>query len=302
MDMTYTLFAIASVVLATTNSLANLDTTFNAIGHANGVAMANPPLPILRGKSGAYKLSVQPGIFAADETSPFDTKTVDYKGTTAALLFSKMWSDSLGYYVIGMGTKLSGDLSSPGQSGATIHANDIESSLFMAGAGLNFFLLNNDFISLPIFAGPMLISANVSQHTRQVNGSTTLDDFEAEVSPSVLGLMVGLQAGFHFSKYFSLNPYVVMAEPLNSDDLCHEYTASNIRVSGSLRDLSSPGCKTNSSQSLVEFDVFLQSFGVNLLFPSLGLGINAFAESGDVPLFSGVKVQSFFITLNFGQQ
>lgn len=282
---------------------AQLSTVVGAVAHANGSMLANPPLPILYNKKDASKFSIQPGFFYVTESADGDVKDLDYDGYGLALMYSHYFTNRLGYYLLGAGTQVKGDITAPGQNNSgRIYSTDIDSVQYMLSGGLALAIVDSSWLSLSTFGGPAFVKGEFASSFRQVNDSgSTIDDFDAETSPSSLGYLIGVQAGIHFGRHFTLNPYFVMLRSLDSDK-CHDFKTTEVRVYGNLFDRSSMNCEgaRGNSQNKVEFDSFVQSFGVNLLFPSIGLGVNAYAEAGDVPLFEGTKIQMFFLSLSFG--
>jgi hypothetical protein len=281
-----------------------MDTVIGAVAHTNGLALANPPLPILFGKKSAKKTVFQPYYFQANETAEFDIKTIDVEGYGLAGLFNHMLTDSLGYYLTASVTQVNGEVTSPGQNNSgIIRSSDIDSQLLMVGGGATFTLINNSFLTLPVFAGPMFVTGKFSSSILHTDASgTVLDDFDAEGNPSFVGVQAGVQAGFHFSEHFSLNPYFVITRPLSDENNCQQFEATEVRTSGGLFDLNGQGCRDteDSARSRYAFDIFVQSFGLNLLFPSIGLSVNAYAEAGEVPSYEGTKIKLFFLSFMLG--
>lgn len=292
-------------LLLTADAAAQLGTVVNAVAHANGALLANPPLPVLYNKKGAKKLSLQPSYFLVDDAADADIKDLDYEGYGLATIFNHMISERFGYYLIGAATQLNGEIRAPGQNNSgRITSSDIDSKLYMAGGGLSFTLISSKYVSLPVFFGPMYMTGDFKSTITHVDDSgTTLDDFDAESKPSALGYLAGAQLGIHLSKLVTLNPYFIISGAFSDDDKCQKFEATEVRVQGGLFDFNSQGCRTeggDNSQSLIEFDAFVQSFGVNLIFPTIGLSVNAYAETGEVPQFEGTKIKVFFLSFTFG--
>ena len=300
----FLLLHTTTLLFVAPHAWAQLDIVNNAVAHANGTILANPPLPMLDNKKGAQKFSVQAGVFEVDKPPGNDIKSLQYGGYAISLLYNSLFTDSIGYYLLGNYTHVDGDITAPGaNSSGQIQSTNINSQIFMLSGGVTLSLLKTDLLRIPLFFGPALIQGNYNAsflHT--ASNSSVLDDFDARVQPSLLGYVAGVQFGLYFSKHFALVPYYVLARPFSEDDTCQEFTTTEVRVSGGLFDQSSAECMNQDpgQKSLVGFNVFVESFGLNLLFPTIGLGVNVFSESGDVPLFEGTPITTFFISYSIG--
>lgn len=290
--------------LITPEAQAQLDMVVNALGHANGVALSNPPMPSLYGKKGTYKLGVQAGILDGVKPAEGDIKTLDYSGYNFSTIYNQMFGNSWGVYLLGSVSEVGGEITAPGQnSSGTLDSTNLKSQLYMLSTGITYRLISNKWLSLPVMIGPAYISGQFSGRFVQRDASNmVLDDFDAEASPSFLGWMAGVQAAFSVHRHLSIIPYFLTMQPMSGEARCQEFSTTNVRVSGTLFDQSSPACEASggNNKSQLEFDVFVQSLGLNLAIPSLGLTFNLYTETGDVPLFEGTSIDFYSVSFSMG--
>lgn len=298
------IFLIA-ITCFTQNVSASKDFALKAVAHANGSLMANPPMPQLFGKQGDSKLLLRPSVFSAsnEDHRDVDPKIVDYSGTAAAIMYYNQFSERSGYFVIGMGTQLSGEFTSPGEvvgdPDYIIYANDVESSSYQASIGMYYSLIKQNHIEVQLLAGPAWTKTKVQQTIVQ-NDPANPDDFDMSLEPSLLTYFAGVQMGYKFSDYFVINPYFVISDLVNSSDRCQTYS-SVVRVHGNLFDLGDQNCYegNNSSTSKIEYDTSFSSIGLNAYIPKWGLTINLFSDTGDIPFFGGVSMDMYYIDFSF---
>ena len=302
--MRRSVFMVFLFLVLSPSAEAQLDIVVNALGHANGVALSNPPMPSLYGKRGTYKLGFQAGILDGVKPAEGDIKSLDYSGYNFATIYNYMIGNFWGIYALGSISEVGGEITAPGQnSSGTIDSTNLKSQLYMLSSGVTYRLVSNKWLSMPVMIGPAVIGGQFSgRFVQRDSGNTVLDDFDAESSPSYVGWMAGVQAAFSVHKHLSIIPYFLTMQPLSDDDKCQEFTATNVRVNGGLFDQSSPGCEGSggNNKSEVEFDVFVQSLGLNLAIPTLGLTFNIYTETGDVPLFEGTSIDFYSVSFSLG--
>ncbi len=292
-------FYLLGVLLVCNTTFAARDFAIKAVAHANGALMASPPLPSLFSPKGRNELSLRPAMFEAsnEENRGNDPKLVDYSGYGGALLLNHQSSNRFGLFFLAMGNQVTGEFSGPGEittdSDYTIFANDVKSSLLQVSAGASFSVMKGSIIELQLFTAPSFTKTLVEQTIIQ-NEPTDPDDFDMILDPAILTYFAGAQVGIRISRYFTLNPYFIMTGLLNSEDSCQSYTTT-VRIPGNLFDAPDENCQSG----LTEYDPTFNAFGVNILFPTLGLGINAFAETGEIPLFEAVEIDMYYFTLSF---
>lgn len=283
---------------------AQMDIVVNALGHANGVALSNPPMPSIYGKKGTYKLGFQAGILDGVKPASGDIKSLDYSGYNFASVYNKMLGNFLGFYLLGSISQVGGEITAPGQnSSGSIESTNLDSQLYLVSGGVTYNLWRNSWLSLPLMFGPAYMSGKFSGTFVQKDASNNvLDDFDAKSSPSYLGWMAGVQAAFLVNEHLSIIPYFLTIQPLSDKDKCQEFQSTAVRVSGSLFDQSSPGCGNQAGfgNPQVEFDVFVQSLGLNIAIPTLGLTFNVYTETGDVPLFEGTSIDFYSVSFSLG--
>ncbi|MCB0390285.1 MAG: hypothetical protein KDD58_03290 [Bdellovibrionales bacterium] len=287
------------------HAFAAKDFAIKAVAHANGALMANPPMPSLFSKKGKGEIIIRPAIFSASnvESRDHDPKIVDYSGAAGALMYNKQLTNQLGVFFLGMGSQLNGEFTSPGEVVSDpryiIYANNVNSTSIQASAGFNFSLLKFDYFELQLFFAPSLTKTTVEQTIVQ-NDPTSPDDFDMSLNPVVATYVAGVQLGIKLSKYFVINPYFIISDLMSGTDRCQSYETT-VRVHGNLFDLGDQDCYDgqNSSTSKIKYDTSFSAFGLNLLIPAWGLGLNAMAETGEIPFFGGVSMNMYYLTLSF---
>lgn len=281
--------------------LADRSFALKASANTNGALMASPPLPNLFGKKGDGSVSIRGAIFESSGTegdqgggSEF-SGTVDFSGNAGALLYHHYLNDTFGFYLIGSANQFSGDFSS-NSGGTEVEAKNAKSEFIQAGAGLSIRMFSGSFLPIQIFAGPSVVKTTVEQSITSSNG----DDFDQTLDATVLTYMAGIQASLKLTNWFAINPYFVTTDFVSSDDKCQEFE-TNVRSHGPLFDFSDPACQDglNSSTSTLEFDTSLSVFGVNIQFPSLGLGVNVLSDTGELEGFQGAELKMYQLTYTF---
>ena len=200
------------------------------------------------------------------------------------------------------GHQLSGHFIGPGSDPndltERIFANDVMASFYQFSLVMSYNLIRGNGYSLPIFFGPVMSSTKIKQSIVQ-EGSTP-DQFDMKLDVTTSGYLVGVQLGWKLGNAFVVNPYYVKTGYLNDSDRCQPYTTT-VYVYGDLFDLSDPSCQSraDSSQKLQEYDITTSSYGLNFNFPTLGLSVNIFAETGEVPFFEGVELKMLQLSLVF---
>lgn len=309
--MQYSTLAMANRILFficffSSGVFAQMDIVTKALGHANGAALVNPPMPSVYGERGDFSLGLQLGFIDVTAPAEGDVKSLNYDGYNFASTYNYMFSNHWGLFALGSITQIEGGLTAPGENNglSTIRSSNIESRLYLLGGGATYHLLRTEFLTIPLFTGPIYILGDISATFVQSNsGGTVTDDFDASSSPSTPGWIAGVQAAFNFSKHLSMVPYFLMLQPFSENGKCQKFNADQVRVSGSLFDQSSSGCSSNSGgngSSEAEFDIFVQSFGLNIVFPTVGLSVTLLTESGDVPFFAGTKVDFYSLAFTLG--
>lgn len=298
-------FIVALAVLMSVHSTASASRGFaiKAMAHANAALMASPALPPLKAKKSTYDFSLRPALFSAqsdtdnDGDSNYD-RSLDYKGQGLSLLVHGQLSDSLGWFIAGMGNQINGDFSTEGVHEGTpfkVNSNDVSSSMFQIGGGFSLTLLKDTFLPIQLFAGPSLTKT----HVEQTVTSNQNDDFDMTMDPSTLGYMAGLQTGIYFGQWLAINPYVMVGGMINSNDRCQKYEA-NVRSYGPFWDFGEPECQDglNSSTSKLNYDTSFSSVGLNLMIPKWGLSFNIMTETGKIPGYEEVDLELYYISLS----
>ena len=92
--------------------------------------------------------------------------------------------------------------------------------------------------------------------------------------------------------------FAVTSQYLNEADKCQSYDVT-VRSAGFFYDVSDPACQEgrDSSGSKIEYDLSLQSFGVTIGIPSLGLSFIAFSQVSETQYFEGVELEMYQVTL-----
>lgn len=293
------------LLLVSSSALADRDFAIESVAHTQGALMANPPMPMLFASPGESELTFKPAYFeASNEASQnVDPKRIEYTGSGLTVSYAKQWSSRLGLLVSIAGHTLSGDFWGPGDdpNDATerVFAKDVQAQFFQFGLMMNYNLFRSTGLSLPVFIGPVVSSTKLSQTIVQ-NDLSDPDDFDMNMDVTTTGYVAGIQMGLAFSKAVIINPYFVVTGFFDEGDKCQEYT-STVRTSGNLFDLSDPNCQDglNSSTSSLEYDIATSSLGLNIVFPPIGLSVNAYAQTGSVPFFEGVEMTLLQLSLVF---
>ena len=193
---------------------------------------------------------------------------------------------------------MSGKFSSQGQGNSgsfELDIPDASSTFTLVGGGLSLRLFPKSFFSLQLFGGPAVIKTT----TEQTVTSDTGDDFDQTLDATISSYFVGAQAGILITKHIELNPYFIMTAPLSEDDTCLEYE-SEVRSNGNFFDFTDPECTdqhgNNTGNPKTKFDMGLDAFGVNIKFPSVGLGVNVLADLGELEGFQGAEVELYYVS------
>lgn len=274
-----------------------------AMAHANAALMASPVLPSLKAKSGSNEFALRPAYFSAesqgDSLSSNYQRSLDYSGSGLALLFHRQMSHSWGFFLTGMGNQIKGDFSTTSQhqgSSIEVDSKGVNSSMYQLASGFTLTMFKDSAFPIQFFAGPSLTNTKVEQTVTSNQG----DDFDMTMEPSTMGYMVGAQVGLFLSSWLAFNPYYVVGGMMNAADQCQKFT-SKVRSYGPFWDFGEPACQDgqNSSTSKLEYDTSFAAIGLNVLLPTLGVSVNLFAETGEVPGYEGVDLELYYITVSF---
>lgn len=256
----------------------------------------NPPLPMLRWKQGTWKVTLKPALFSGEpESNPQSaasfTTTGDFKGWGGGVGASYAFRDRWGVYVWGLGAKVNEadfaftEYANCGGGGCTdTRATGVTSSFTLMSVGVvrQFFGEVDGGFSLPVFAGPALSRAKISQTIKITQAGTVQDDFDMEVDGTQFGFLVGTQAGFDLGKAFRVNPFAMAIVPLG--DACATYDVTAIRTNGSENTASTPECggmtatppraaTTTRQIEIADGDV-QASLGINVEYVPWGVAFN----------------------------
>ncbi len=280
-----------------------------ALSYANNAIMTSPPLPMLYMKGGESQYTVQYAPFtgtASGDNAGFHTQG-EIKGNGGSLSYNKAFSDTWGFYLLGVYNKISGEFSYTNLTCSpfcnTTSMRDIEADATSISAGLNWTLIGgseSDFFTLGLLLGGSANQTTMSQRVVQVDSSnTTTDDFKMKTAPNFPALALGMQVGLKFGG-FVVNPYFIGLTTFADSD-CFDYTVTETTISGSLPGQSSPTCSAGGTQNKVFLKTGFGSLGVRLQYRPWGITINAISfleEPSEVDLKS-LKINTVLIAFAF---
>lgn len=283
---------------------ASLQELLHSGVYGQSLVFVNPPQPSLQTNEGGSKWALQVGYMSLVEESSTGDESVEMRGLDLAVLYHWHLSPSWGVYGLVSTAQHQGDLSSLRASGTQLLATDVESQLTMLGVGSTYSVFRNEIWSIPLSFGPTFSFGQMSSRIREVSGgSSVTDDFDLSSDLQYLGWMAGVQVAYHFNPQFSLVPYVMFHTSLSSDADCQKFSASQVRVSGTVFSGEESSCSaTSSGATSREFsaDIFSHSLGLNFAFPGVGLTVGLFAKTKDHPLLSSASPQHYGLALAFG--
>ena len=285
-------------------TLADTTFAFKAIANVNGGLLASPPLPDLRGAKGKTSVTLRPAFFESSGTegeqgpgSRF-SGNIKFSGYGGAGLYHSQFTENFGWYVMGMYNSMSGEFSSSsnGDNGSfEITIPQANSNFTLAGAGVSLRLLHKSFFFNSTFWRPAIIKTKTEQSVQSNSG----DDFDQTIDATVNSYFIGAQAGILLTKHLELNPYFIITSPISNTDKCLEYS-TEVRSTGNFFDFTDPQCLDQHGNNVgtpkTKFDMGLDSFGMNIKFPSIGLAVNVLAELGNLEGFQGAEVQLYYVS------
>jgi hypothetical protein len=291
------------LVLAIVSIQSHADRGFaiRANAKANATLMSSPPLPSLSPKGKGSQTQIKLAYFQA-KTNPNDTEggsplqsNIDFSGYGVSAMVSNSGSGVIGYFGLLSANKLSGEFAS-NFGGNNVTAKNAESTLLQAGSGLSFSFFRKSMVAIQFFIGPSINKSDLSQDITSGSG----DDFTMTMSPMIPSYFIGAQMEIRAFKFLTLNPYFIMSNYLSGSDSCQKFD-SNVRSFGSLWDLGDPNCQNgeDSSTKQVEYDTNYSALGINLIFPTISITINIYAESQDFQDFQSAPQDLYAIGFTF---
>ncbi len=293
-------------------SIPTITYGIQAATYGAGALIANPPLPLLYMKAGDNRFAIQPGYvdghiddISGSPSGDFRTEG-SFKGSGGAIAFNHALTNSLGFFVMGMGAQVKGDFSYSQASGCTgqcsvTSMNDITSSFTSLAAGVNWTFVGgetSDRFSAGLMIGPSYTGATMSERFVNTDSSgTTTDDFTLKTNPSFMTALLGLQVGFNLTDWLILNPYFLTNVNLN-EDRCRDYEVTEERVHGTLAGRSTATCG-GGSDSKIDVSGNFSSLGLNVIFPKIGLSFSAFTVPSaptDVTM-KALKVKAYVLSV-----
>lgn len=286
-----------SLLFLSSTLYADRNFAMKGLVQANATLMGNPSLPTLHEDKG-WTFALTPASFKTTTSTPKDEAIndggyVDISGSGLSLLIHKNAGKRLGYFIMGMGSNLSGEAES-NFGGNSVAVTNIESSLFQLGGGITYKLSTSKTLPIQFILGPSYTSLTLKQTI--VTGSG--DDFDMELNPGLLSYFAGVQMGVYLNDWIALKPYFLMGDLLSEEDKCQEYTPS-VRSFGSLWDFSDPECQQgqNSSTSTLYVDPSFSILGLNFLIPKWNFSINVYTSADELQDFQDAPIEMISFTL-----
>lgn len=230
-------------------------------------------------------MTIVPSYFTGtkDEDNPDNIVTGNFEGYGGAAGFSYGFSERLGVYGWSIGSSLSGTFAMLGKrpgNTTDIELRNSQSSVIMLSAGVvyQFWGDEGDPFTASVFYGPTLARPKF----RQTVFSSQLDaDFDMELSPTLFGLLSGVQGGVDAGKHFRLNPFMITGASLGNR--CHRYDVPSIRRDGQgVSQQSTSECVgldfvKQASGRLIGVQPWVFVVGLNLIYKPWGLSVNVTA-------------------------
>lgn len=280
-----------------------------SLTYANNTVMGSPPLPMLYMKGGDSQFTIQYSPFSGsiDGTDSGFRTQGSFQGGGGAFSWNRAWSDTWGYYLLGVYNTLSGDFSYTSQTCTpfctTTEMRDVQAQASSFNLGLNWTMLGggeNDLVTLGLLFGGSVAQTAMAQRVRNTDSSNVVtDDFKMKTNPVVPSAILGLQLGLKFGG-FVVNPYFIGVTSFADSD-CYDYTITETTVAGSLGGQSSPTCAAGGVQNKILLKSGFSSLGLRLHYQPWGLSVNA-VTLGTAPSESdlkSLKINSFTVALSF---
>lgn len=283
--------------------------TLNFPAHAASTAMnmlfINPPLPLLKPRAGDWKVALQPYYFTgevdpADTSSGFSgTRSGDFKGWGGGVAYSRGLGEKWSLHLLVMGASVTeGDFRRVDGAG-TVDMTGAKASYVMAAP-----MLARRFgrgrVTWGLFFGPTVTKLKVTSSVLETTGGAVKADWDAEISKTLPGPSVGLQAGFDVGR-FTLNPFAILGGSFGNAG--PKPTAVRTDSGGALLALAK-GTGTGPAETAVGTGG--ASLGVNVLYQPWGLSVNVTAPLlRKAPIWrenasKGIEVTQFSLSWSFG--
>ena len=191
--------------------------------------LAAPPLPSLDGEG--FTIAPQYGYIEADLSDSFTSDSSGHQmrfegraaGNTLGLSFSGSNKSGWGFYLFGVGSKISGNSKTFQDGVNTYDIKDVEATSIAGATGLTYRILGSDksTFALGLFGGPAAInvtSTSIFETTPAIGSSYAKYHFD----PKFYGALQGLQLVARFGA-FRVNPYLLYFATAN--EACQSITS-----------------------------------------------------------------------------